>query len=69
MWTVDVEYIDRKDKRFHHLDMHHSVKQYAAIAQDMRSADTVHGRAIVKDDDGRVYRDTLTDPLVPGVHS
>lgn len=67
MWTVHVEYLDREDAVFYHLDMHHSVKQYAAIAYDMRSGDTVHGRAVVKDEDGRVFRDTFTDTLVPGV--
>ena len=64
MWTVHVDYTDRDPAVFYHLDMHHSVKQYAAILCEMRYTDTVHGRAVIKDDDGRVFRDTLTDPMV-----
>lgn len=69
MYTVEVYYKDQRrypDIR-HHLDMHYSVKQWAALAQAMR-LDAMFGveRAVAKDPFGKIVRDTAGDHTVGG---
>ena len=70
MWTTSVykKGPQRYPQVFHHLDAHHSIKQWAAVAQAMRlDALSVFERCVVKDEHGNIVRDTAGDYRVGGL--
>lgn len=50
---------NRYPQRFHHIDRHYSVRQWAAIMYDMqRDPFSKFERATIEDKDGNIIRDT-----------